>query len=904
MSLRVWRLRRAAARKSLRTPQAARLHLPRRLRVEGLELRLALCGPDCLEVELLPEFDQFGPQIETVMGYKAAGESDDEARVAFAIYDTGASVVTYSAGDQLLFELLGSPLPIKVPGGAEADAIGGPLVGDVSQPGEIIADGLHAVTLSGDFLDVGIDLNGAVRTEGVQAFVGTTGGSPILPTITGTVVHNPSPTHPQGNAALIDMTAYELDFGALFPEIPEFQGIVVSLPDLRFVEPGTKLTASHDGSVTPPVRIPLELWGENNHGDPGDSITTSPNPVQTGVTVRHGAASLGDNTLLFDTGAQLSVISTEMALGLGLDLDHPSTSITVQGAAGQVTVPGFTIDALELPRDDNGDGAIDGVLRFSQVPIYVLDVVEGLDGLLGMNLFNVAQGLLYDPHDPAGPSLQLSFFTNLVRELPDPEELELIEELGQANPLFAALSGSLVGQNLPSFSPAPLTPPNAAPAADDDAGQTLEDAAVTIDVLANDHDADGHPLAISQTSAPAHGALQVNADQTIVYQPDDDFFGEDSFTYTVSDGQGGEATATVNVTVAPVNDAPKFTLTGNQTVMEDAGPQTVDAFLTGASAGPANVAAQSLTLAITHDNPALFSAPRAIDLATGRLTYAPADEAHGAATVTVTLSDDGGTENGGSDRLSRTFTITVGAGNDAPTLLTLAGDTVPENAPGAEIGAVAATDPDPGDTHTWTVSDDRFEIVNGVLKLKAGVALDYETAATVTLEITATDSGSPPASRTQEFTLAVQDVLEQDHPWQNPAELRWDVDNNGAVELYDVLLIVQALRERQGAYALPLGIAAEDGPPPYLDVDGDDWVTSFDLLETVQEYREIFLSGLSGGEAESAVDRVFASAPFTPAEASLATPASPNDAPVALPSLEEMLDDLAANLERQGASRR
>jgi hypothetical protein len=551
--------RRTAAR-------SCRSLLARRLRLEPLEPRLALCGAGCLEVELIPELDQFGSQLQTVMGYKETGEPDEQFRITFAIYDTGASVVTFSAFDQLLYEFLNFPIPIKVEGGASADAIGGVLTGDVSQPGEIIAAGLHAVTITDDFnlgvsFDPQIDLDGdgvpdptSVRTPGVQAFVGTIEGSPILPTITGTVVHNASVHHPNGVAVHVNMTAYQLDFGALFPEIPEFEGIVVDLPDLYFVEPGARLTAPDD-SITPPVRIPLDLWGENNFLDPGDSITTTPNPVQTGVVLRYGAAEVAQQTLLFDTGAQLTVISTAIAEGLGLDLNAPETEITVQGAAGQATIPGFTIDVLELPRDDDGDGVLDGVLRFTNVPIYVLDVVPGLDGLIGMNIFNTAKEMLYDPFDPAGPSLQLTFIADPFRELPDLEDLEALEMLVSQNPVFGGWFG---GQGLPSFGiEIPPPPLNSPPIAVNDAVTVTAGVAATIDVLDNDSDPDGDPLSIVAVGDPAHGAAAITAQNTILYTSADGFTGVDTFTYTISDGNGGQAIATVTVTVAaPANNPP------------------------------------------------------------------------------------------------------------------------------------------------------------------------------------------------------------------------------------------------------------------------------------------------------------------------------------------------------------
>lgn len=97
---------------------------------------------------------------------------------------------------------------------------------------------------------------------------------------------------------------------------------------------------------------------------------------------------------------------------------------------------------------------------------------------------------------------------------------------------------------------------NQPPVAADDEAATDEDVAVTIEVLANDSDADGQPLTVTSVAAPAHGAADVDAEGAITYTPEADYFGSDVFTYTVGDANGGEATATVSVAIAAVNDAP------------------------------------------------------------------------------------------------------------------------------------------------------------------------------------------------------------------------------------------------------------------------------------------------------------------------------------------------------------
>jgi parallel beta-helix repeat protein len=102
-------------------------------------------------------------------------------------------------------------------------------------------------------------------------------------------------------------------------------------------------------------------------------------------------------------------------------------------------------------------------------------------------------------------------------------------------------------------------PPNEPPNAVDDTATTSQDSPVSIPVLDNDTDPDGHTLSVSGVGSPSHGTAAANSNGTITYSPAAGYTGPDSFTYTASDGNGGQDTATVSVTVT----APDTNLVGN-----------------------------------------------------------------------------------------------------------------------------------------------------------------------------------------------------------------------------------------------------------------------------------------------------------------------------------------------------
>ncbi|MHA7808646.1 MAG: retention module-containing protein [Marinobacter adhaerens] len=118
---------------------------------------------------------------------------------------------------------------------------------------------------------------------------------------------------------------------------------------------------------------------------------------------------------------------------------------------------------------------------------------------------------------------------------------------------------------------------NDAPVANDDAALTTDEDTVlsNIDVLGNDTDSDGDTLSVTQATA-TNGTVIINADGTLDYTPNTNFAGDDTITYTVSDGNGGTDSASVAITVNPVADPADITVqaTDSAVTEDDANDNT------------------------------------------------------------------------------------------------------------------------------------------------------------------------------------------------------------------------------------------------------------------------------------------------------------------------------------------
>ena len=170
-----------------------------------------------------------------------------------------------------------------------------------------------------------------------------------------------------------------------------YRGPSVTLQDLGTTIPAgySKLTlnTSDVGPPDAPYYLNFDFTGSDNPDTPG---AWSLPIAEAKVTLGHTGGSASNQDFLFDTGAQVSVISRDTAAALGIlapDLEHPDFTVEVLGVGGIDIVPGMYINSLSLLSQGGGTS-------WNHVPVLVLDVGDPRDpsnaipGIIGMNLFN------------------------------------------------------------------------------------------------------------------------------------------------------------------------------------------------------------------------------------------------------------------------------------------------------------------------------------------------------------------------------------------------------------------------------------------------------------------------------------------------------------------------------------
>ncbi|HEX2049213.1 MAG TPA: Ig-like domain-containing protein, partial [Actinomycetota bacterium] len=210
---------------------------------------------------------------------------------------------------------------------------------------------------------------------------------------------------------------------------------------------------------------------------------------------------------------------------------------------------------------------------------------------------------------------------------------------------------------------------NDAPVAHDDSYAGVEDEARDIaasSLVSNDDDADGDALSVSAVGSATHGSVALSGDgATVTFTPASDFNGDATFSYTVSDGNGGSDSGEVTIDFAPVNDRPSAA-DGDMELAED-GSESIDlaSLVSDVETSDANL---SYAIVSGPDHGSLSGAG-------SNKTYTPDADFNGSDSFTYEVTDRGDPDDcsgAGCDAAltsaTKTVSIEVSAVNDAPEL--------------------------------------------------------------------------------------------------------------------------------------------------------------------------------------------------------------------------------------------
>ncbi len=302
-----------------------------------------------------------------------------------------------------------------------------------------------------------------------------------------------------------------------------------------------------------------------------------------------------------------------------------------------------------------------------------------------------------------------------------------------------------------------ILPITDAPNAENDVITTEEDTAVTIDVLVNDSDVEGDALSIQSASVPSEQGSVDIVDGKLVFTPAENFNGEATITYIVTDGDLTDE-AKVTVTVTPVNDSP-VAVDDTTSIQEDTAV-TIDVLTNDTDVDGDKLSIESASVPKEQGT---------VEVVDGKLVFTPVENFNGDAEITYIVTDGQLTD-------EAKVTVTVNPVNDAPTIKVDAVESITEDAVNTDtvVASLTVRDTDtPEDQLTVSLennSNGYFVLVGNEVKLtQAGVGAvnndelnlkDLTISASVSdgVNPTANDSDSLIVNRVNDAPVAKDDI--------------------------------------------------------------------------------------------------------------------------------------------------
>lgn len=423
-----------------------------------------------------------------------------------------------------------------------------------------------------------------------------------------------------------------------------YENLSISLPDrLQLVygetqrieinadNTATSFTLTIAGTTTQPISM---------SGDRAANIATALNTAFNvdGIRVR----KINPNNAVFD-------VIFEGALALQ---DIPPMSINIGSTGGSVTDNVYLADPINVGVNNNAtrpslDFTNAPTLEFGANPQIMLGVGSLASGLTGNTTgqFQELHRFRFQTLLAGSVSIQGSPGTTVD------DGVFLFGEANEVSPelvLFDSISINVFDGSMTAV---------------DDIYTGIEDASLSdLSLLDNDvYSSTATVEIISVSSGSAGGLVTISSSGIAVnYVPAVDFFGTETFTYTISDGTS-QSTAMVTVNVEPVNDVPRGSSTTVQTNEDTSLSMTFAQLLQGATPGPANESNQLLTIAGVGSTSQVGGL---VQLDGSNVSYTPPANFFGTDTFTVTIMDDG------TPSLSavQTVTVVVAPINDPPVL--------------------------------------------------------------------------------------------------------------------------------------------------------------------------------------------------------------------------------------------
>ncbi|MFB1053102.1 tandem-95 repeat protein [Vibrio diabolicus] len=292
-------------------------------------------------------------------------------------------------------------------------------------------------------------------------------------------------------------------------------------------------------------------------------------------------------------------------------------------------------------------------------------------------------------------------------------------------------SGESVSQTV-NFTVAPVADIEA------DSADVVEDTSTIINVLGNDtFEGTDKVVSLDADKGPENGTVIVNNDGTITYTPDDNYVGNDTFTYIVTSGGVSEST-TVEVNVTPVNDAP--VAKDDTAVTDEDTPVTIDVLPNDNDVDGDKLSIESASVPKEQGT---------VEVVDGKLVFTPAENFNGDAEITYNVTDGQLTD-------EAKVTVTVNPVNDAPTIKVDAVESITEDAVSTDtvVATLTVHDTDtPEDELTVLLENNSkgyFVLVGNEVKLtQAGVDAvnnDELNLKDLTISASVSDGVNPTAS--------------------------------------------------------------------------------------------------------------------------------------------------------------